>query len=232
MPTRIGILEWTNEHSTTSYPLAKPMSLMDFIVDASFVQFDGFIPILKTVTVKRTQVIITLQTDAGEVKVTVAKPNTSTLPGSSVVVESAGRYLGQLTFGQGLVNIFVQYLDAVLKLNIPFVSSVVRGVSSKSGVFSLAGYSGDVDVVTGPTPQERVLFFGQEDQQVTWNAGWLGTYLDRVPLKSLNKVLPIGNSVFIEDSDLIKITPTGNNLNVSVILPISTEVVSPAQRYG
>ena len=208
------------------------MTPMDFIVDASFVQFDGFIPTLKTVTVKRTQLVLAIQTDAGEVKVTVNKPSTSTFPGGIAVVESGGRYLGQLTFGQGLVNIFVQHLDAVLKLNIPFVSSVVRGVSSKSGVYSLAGYSGYVDVVTGATPQERALFFGQEGNQVTWNAGWLGTYVDRVPLKSLNKVLPIGNNVFIEDSDLIKITPTGNNLDVSVVLPLSTEVVSPAQRYG
>lgn len=232
MATRIGILEWTNEHSTTNYPLSKPMSPIDFIVDASFVQFDGFVPVLKTVTVKRTQLILALQTDAGEVKVTINKPSSSTFPGGSAVVMGGGRYLGELTFGQGLVNIFVQHLDAVLKLNIPFVPSVVRGVSSKSGVYSLAGYSGDVDVVTGATPQERALFFGQAGNQVTWNAGWLGTFIDRVPLKSLNKVLPIGNNVFIEDSDLIKITPSGNNLNVAVVVPLSTEVISPAQKYA
>ncbi|RTL07814.1 hypothetical protein EKK58_01315 [Candidatus Dependentiae bacterium] len=205
---------------------------MDFIVDASFIQFDGFVPVLKTVTVKRTQLVLALQTDAGEVKVTVNKPSSATFPGTGVTIQSGNRYLGTLTFGQGLVNIFTQHLDAVLKLNIPFVTSVVRGVNSKAGVFSLAGYSGDVDIVTGNTPQERALFFRQAGNQVTWNAGWLGTLVDRVPLKSLNKVLPIGNNVFIEDSDLIKITPIGNNLDVSVILPISREVISPAQRYG
>lgn len=231
MATRVGILEWTNENSTTNYPLSKAMSPLDFIVDASFVQFDGFVPILKTITVKRTQLIIALQTDAGEVKVVVNKPSSSTFPGTSVVIASGGRYLGELTFGQGLVNIFIQHLDAVLKLNIPFVPSVVRGINSKSGVFALAGYSGDVDVVTGATPPERALFFDQSAQQVTWNAGWLGTLIDRIPLKSLNKVLPIGNNVFIEDSDLIKITPIGNDLNVAVVLPLSTEVVSPAQKY-
>lgn len=231
MPTRVGILEWTNEHSVTNYPLSKPLTPLDFIVDASFVQFDGFIPVLKTVTVRRTQLILVILTDAGEVQVVVNKPSSITFPGTAVVVRGGGRYLGVLTFGQGLVDIFVRYLDAVLKPNIPFVPSVVRGVNSKGGVYSLAGYSGDVEVTTGPTPKERALFFEQAGNQVTWNAGWPGTLVDRVPLKSLNKVLPIGNNVFIEDSDLIKITPTGNNLNVSVILPISTEVISPSQRF-
>lgn len=231
MANRIGILEWSNEHSVTSYPLSKAMKPLDFIVDASFVQFDGFIPVLKTVVVTRTQLILTITTDAGDVKVTINKPATSTFPGTSVSLESGNRYLGVLVFGQGLADIFTQHLDATLKVNIPFLSSVVRGINSSSGVYSIAGYSGDVDVVTGATPQERSLFFGVDGNRVTWNAGWLGTRVEKVPLKSLNSVLPIGNAVFIEDSDLVKISPSGNDLQVGVIVPLSSEVISPAKKY-
>lgn len=231
MANRLGILEWTNEHSLSNYPLSKPMSPMDFIVDASFVQFDGFIPVLKSITVQRTQLILALLTDAGEVKVTVAKPASTFFPGTSVTLESGNRYLGSLTFGQGLLTIFVNHLDAVLRPNIPFHPSVVKGISSKNGVYAIGGYSGDVEFTTGATPQTRALFYGVEGNMVTWNAGWLGTHLDRTPLKSLNNVLPVNNNVFIEDSDLIKVTPVGSNLDVSVILPLTGEVISPGQTF-
>lgn len=231
MATKPGILEWTNEHSVSNYPLAKSIGLMDFIVDASFVQFDGFVPTLKTITVKRTQLTLLLSMDVGDVQVVVNKPSSFSFPGTSVFIERGERYLGALVFGQGLVDIFVQHLDAVLKVNAAFVPSVVRGVSSKGGVYTLADRYGDVPFTTGGTPQTRALFFDVAGDDVTWNAGWVGNFTDRVPLRTLNKVLPIANSVVIEDSDLIKVTPEGNGLSVSVILPISKDVVSPVKKY-
>ena len=231
MANRIGILEWANEQSLSSYPLSRSMSPSDFIIDASFVQFDGFTPTLKTVVVSRANVVLTIGTDDGEIKVTTAKPSSSVFPGMVVELDNGNRVIGTLTFGQGLVNIFTQHLDATLKLNIPFLPSVVRGINSNSGVYSIAGYSGDVEVFTGTTTAERTLFFETTDQEVTWNAGWLGTHIDKVPLKSLNSVLPLNNNVFIEESDLIKISPNGNDLQIDVTLPLTRDVLSPAKKY-
>lgn len=231
MNNTIGILEWTNEHSNSSYPLSKPFSPQDFIVDASFVQFDGFTPILKTITVKQGKATIVLTTDAGDVSAVVSRPGISYFPGYVLEFKSGNRYLGQLTFGQGLVTLFATYLDAVLKLNIPFIPSVVRGVSSRCGLYALSGYSGDVNVFTGSTPQTRSIFFDVSGNDVIWNAGWLGTQTQQQPLKTLNGVTPRANALFIEDSDLIKATPQGDGILVSVVVPLTSEVISPVTKY-
>ena len=234
MNNTIGILEWTNENSNSSYPLSQPFPLQDFIVDATFVQFDGFVPVLKMITIEQGQATIVLTTDAGDVPVVVSCPPVSYFPGYAVEFRSGERYLGQLVFGQGLVTLFTMYLNTVLKPNIPFVPSVVRGVSSHSGVYAIAGYVGNVNVYTGPSPQNRTIFFGIAGNQVTWNAGWLGNQIQQVPLKTLNGVLPVEgtNALFIEDSDLIKVTPQGDGILVSVVVPLANEVVSPVTSYA
>lgn len=231
MNNTIGILEWTNEHSNSSYPLSKPFTPQDFIVDAMFVQFDGFVPVLKTITIKQGKATIVVTTDAGDVSVIVSRPSISYFPGFAVELRAAGRFLGQLVFGQGLVTLFSTHLEAVLKPNISFLPSVVRGISSRGGLYSLAGYSGDVNVYTGPTPQSRSIFFNQSGNQVTWNAGWAGNQLQQQPLKTLNGVAPRGNALFIEDSELIKATPQGDGVLVSVVVPLTNVAVSPVTRY-
>lgn len=231
MNNTIGILEWTNEHSVSSYPLAKAFTPQDFIVDASFVQFDGFVPVLKSITIKQGKATLVIITDAGDVSVVVSRPSSYYFPGYSVELRAGGRYLGQLVFGQGLVTLFSTHLDAVLKPNIAFLPSVVRGISSRGGLYSLAGYSGDVNVFTGVTPQLRTIFFDQLGNQVTWNAGWLGNQVEQQPLKTLNGVTPIGNALFIEDSDLVKVTPQGDGVLLSVVVPLSDEVISPVTKY-
>lgn len=231
MNNTVGILEWTNEHSNSSYPLSKPFVPQDFIIDASFVQFDGFVPTLKSITIKQGKATLVVTTDAGDISIVVSRPSATYFPGYSVELRSGDRYLGQLVFGQGLVSLFTIHLDTVLKPNIPFLSSVVRGISSRGGLYAFAGYSGDVNVNTGPTPQSRSIFFDINGNEVTWNAGWLGTQTQQQPLKTLNGVRPQANAVYIEDSDLIKATPQGDGILISVVVPLTHEVVSPVTKY-
>ncbi len=232
MDTAIGILEWTNEHSNGSYPLTQPINPQDFIVDASFLQFDGFIPVLKSLSVRQGKATLVVLTDAGDISVVVDRPSSSFFPGTFVELRSATRYLGRLVFGQGLPALFSIYLDTTLRLNIPFVPSVVRGVPSNSGVYALAGYTGDVVVNTGESAEVRSLFFSTSGNQVTWNAGWLGNQVTQQALKTLNGVTPINNAVFIEDSDLIKVEPQSGGVSLSVIGSLSRDIVAPTVKYG
>ena len=231
MTNTYGILEWTNEHSLSGYPLTRSFAPNDFIVDASFVQFDGFVPVLKTLLVSQTKIVLTITTDAGDVAVPVSKPISSYFPGQTVAVVAGDRQLGYLVFGQGLPAIFSLHLDTLLKLNIPFSPGVVRGVSSRAGVFSITGYDQSVNIRTGDSATSRSIFFDLAGNLVTWNAGWLDSKDERTPLKTLNGMTPVNNAVFIQDSDIIKVTPQGDTVLVRVAVPVGHSVISPVTTY-
>lgn len=231
MNNTYGILEWNNENSVSCYPLSRLFTPADFIVDATFVQFDAFVPILKSVAVSQGVVTITITTDAGDIVTSIDKPSSSYTPGYIVKLTSNNRHLGFLVFGQGLVSIFNTYIETTIKANIPFDISTVRGISSKAGVYSIAGYTGDVNIYTGDSKPQQTLFFDISGNNVTWNAGSLATAADAVALMTLNGVTPINNAVFIEDSTLIKLAPRETGLLVSVNMPLSNNIVSPITRY-
>lgn len=230
MNNTYGVLEWTNENGLSSYPLTKMITPSDFLIDASFVQFDGFVPVLKSMTVSQSKVVLVLVTDAGNITVEIAKPLSTQFPNTVVAVTTANRKLGFLVFGQGLATIFSLYLDTTLTLNIPFLPSVVRGVNSNAGVYSIEAYTRAVNIYTGATADQSI-FFDVASNNVTWNAGALPTVISTNPLKTLNGVHPIGNAVFIEDSDVIKVLPQSEGLLLSVSIPIMHGVISPVTQY-
>lgn len=235
-----GILEWTNENSLSAYPLSRRMDPPDFIVDATFLQFDGFTPVLKSVTVTSSKLTLVLTTDAGDVSVSVNRPTSSYFPGYSVSVDTSDRHLGYLVFGQGLVTMFALHLDATLKLNIPFSPSVVRGVSSRAGVYSLEGLYGDVVISTGENPEDRtVMLTNVTDDypesgniEVEWSAGSLGRYREEQPLLTINGVSPLDNALFLQESEVIKVSPNGNKVGISLAVPIGHTSISPATTYA
>ena len=233
MSNTYGILEWTNEHSLNSYPLSKAVAPLDFLVDAAFVQFDGFVPVLKQITVEQNRLTLVVTTDAGDIQVVVARPNSRIYASGYTVrlASSAGRHLGHLVFGLGLVSIFNTRLNDVVKLNIPFHASCVRGVNSRAGVYSIEKLTGAVEVSTGQTLAEQTLFFSTEANEVTWNAGYLPPAVTSTPLKTLNGVHPVNNAVFIEDSELIKATPQAAGVLLELGVPIGYDSISPATTY-
>ena len=234
MNNTYGILEWSNEHSLGSYPLAKVFNPVDFLVDATFVQFDGFVPVLKQLKVTQTTMTITITTDAGDVDVLVSKPGPSDYAPelSARVVSSKGRHLGYLVFGQGLVTVFATKLNDTVKVNIPFHQTCVRGVNSNSGVYSIEGYAGAVNITTGSSPAARSIFFDTSDPVVTWNAGFVSAQQPGLPLKTINGVTPVNNAVFIQDSDLIKVTPQGNGVLIALGVALGYDIISPATKYA
>ena len=58
-------LNWQNENSLSNFPLSSYIEFRDFLVDARFVQFDNFTPVLNTITVDETSVTLTITFDYG-----------------------------------------------------------------------------------------------------------------------------------------------------------------------
>jgi hypothetical protein len=68
-----GILAWQNENGLQHYPLVKDTIVKDFIVDASFIQFDNFIPILHSIEVKANKILVTILFDLESVTVEIQR---------------------------------------------------------------------------------------------------------------------------------------------------------------
>lgn len=234
MSTNFGILEWSNEHSQSSYPLSQLFEQNDFIVDASFVQFEGFVPIFKSLSILQRVMTLVLTLDSGDVSVEIIKPSTSYFPGQYVqeIYDVSGeRRAGRLVFGGGLPEMFSKHISTALQVNIPFLPSVVRGISKKMGVYSIEGQYGGVNIYTGLSKITQTLFFDIVNNAVTWNAASVPVSINTNPLKTLNGVVPIANAILIDDSDIIKVTPRGDTVLISVAVPIAFNSISPATKY-
>lgn len=205
---------------------------IDFLIDASFIQFDNFTPVLKTIKVGAVSLTLTLTVDTGDVQMVVLKPGPDFFPGYSQRLVSGDRHIGFLVFGQGLLEMFNSNLNDTLRINVAFLPTVVRSLNSQGGVYSIQGKTGAVNIYTGPTPPERTLFFKQTGQTVDWNAGYLSPATPGIPLLTLNKLEPKFNATFIQDSNLVKVNPDGDGLILSLGVPITTNTVSPALKYS
>lgn len=229
----IGALEWLNEHALTDYPLTKYVGIHDFLLDANFVQFDGFVPVLKQCTVLKDQLDLLIQFDEETKKVSIAKQGF--IPETSIEITSNSRYLGCIVLGPGLFTLFDKDIGTVFNWNIPFSSSTVVAVNKEAGVYSIDSLFGNVSFDTG-TGIARTIFYGilteNNSSTVIWNAVSLpdSVFSDIVPLKTLNGVHPVKNAVTIKGSELIKITPSLNTLTFG----LSTEGtnVIPSRSYS
>lgn len=214
-----GALEWLNEHALTDYPLTGYAGVYDFLLDANFVQFDGFVPILVQGEVKQDSLVLDIQFDRSLVQLTLLQ--NSVLPESSVRVYEAdtSRYLGCLVFGSGIYSLFQNSIGTVFSWNLPFCASTVIPVNSRNGVYSIDKVSGDLNISTGIDKNHRTIFFGVDvpNKTVIWNAVGLDEIKDvNVALKTLNGVRPINNTVIVGGSELIKVTPGSGSLSFGV----------------
>src|SRR5574343_827523 len=206
----IGKLEWLNEHTLTDYPLTKYVGSHDFFLDANFIQFDGFVPVLKSYTIGTDSMSFVLTVDSGEFTFSLNK--VSYIPETALNLRDGTRYLGCIVFGSGIYNLFDEEVGSTVTLNAPFCSSTVSSVNSNAGEDSINGQYGDLNVVT-----DENLFFSINGNDVTWNAVSLPDLpVGVVPLKTLNHVAPSGNAILLKSSELFKITPSGNSLIFSL----------------
>lgn len=227
----LGILEWQNEHALTDYPLSSYTGFNDFIVDAAFIQFDNFIPVLQKVVVTSSEITVYILFDCGVKTCSITKDYFDTC----YKFYDKDRYLGFVVFGRGIYSLFDTAVGKEFVWNIPFAASTVTIVNSKAGVFSLEGLTGDILVHTGETSITRSIFFeiSRELNEITWNAVALKAFPDEdiIALKTINNVPAVNNEIFLKGSDIIRFVPFESGLKV-VLASESAPNVLHADKYG
>ena len=173
-------------------------------------QFDGFVPVLKTVEVSAEELVFSILIDSKTLTATLSVEDF--VPGYKLVLRDDARYIGVLVFGRGARSVFDFQVGQTLKINTSFLPIVVKSIPSNCGVYSINDMYGALTVTNQPEITETV-----DGQNVTFNALALcNPDTDKV-LLTLNGVLPTGNNITIDDSELIKVLGAGSSVNFSLI---------------
>ena len=138
----IGITEWQNNQ--TDYPLKSAGKLSGIFCDASFVQFDGFIPILNSVSIvsDKLQMVFTMDDGTQTFEPLIADIS----QGYKYRLRSNNRYYGVVVFGRSIDSIISGVYGASITAGYRFESCTVRSIDSTNGVYSLQGNYGDVSI--------------------------------------------------------------------------------------
>lgn len=218
----VNINSWLTETSLTPYPLTKSFGYDAMFTDASFIQFDNFVPVLKSVAVHNSDFIMAIIFDLSTETFTIPIDDISTI-GSSYRLTSGTRYLGKLVFGSG-VSKFVEASgdNTTLSLNIPFLTHTVKSIPSGCGVFALNSKFGALQITS-----DDFISFESEDvegvHQITFNAIAIPPDIDEPYLKTLNLIGPTSNSVFIASTDIIKVQGQASTIEISLVGTAASE---------
>lgn len=208
------VIPWHNENALTEYPLVKSYGYNGFLVDAQFIQFDDFVPSLKTIKVNDTNVdiVITLQTGDLLSSIPIIDFQDSPFNYELVIGDS---YLGFLSFGvTAYTMLTTEMVNLVTKtLNIPFLGTVVKSIPSQAGLYSLNGRYGALTL-----SETDEVHFNQTGQEVVMDIYTLPTESDVLYLKTLNSIPPVDNSVNLILPDVVKLSAQGASaLELSLI---------------
>ncbi len=206
--TNTGIIPWRNETGAFSYPLTYNAILnSNVLVDAYWIQFDSFIPTLKSIAVEADVISFTINTQEGDGVFTLDWPDVT---GMLNMADSLGRFIGKIVFGDGLQEFYSANLGSVVNINAKFIASTVHSIPSNSGVFSFEKAIGDVEVVG-----DGNLFFTLESQGVVFDAvGVPACAPDVNPLKTINGVN--APNIRLITNDVINWLPAGNGIKLEL----------------
>jgi hypothetical protein len=233
MENLYGVLEWRNEHSNNAYPLSSPLFIADLLVDANFVQFEGSLPVFKSLAVTYTVATLTLTIAAVDYAITLTKPSTDTYASltSVKIYDNTDNYLGSLSFGVGLYQLFDRFVNTVHTINIPFLPICVNYLSGSAGVYSIAGVYGAVNFNTADNGVKHI-FHHITDQQVEWNAVTVPPLEAGTALKTLNHKAPIENNIQIKDNPVLRFIPDGGGLSVKLATSLANVKILPTTDYA
>lgn len=208
----LNVLSWQNESSLSPYPLAKSIGYDNLLIDANFVQFDAFSPVLKTLTVGSDKYIFEIVFDRVTKLVEVDKADLTGVP-FDVTIYDGTRYLGKLVLGPEALAIYDLLGSRTLKTNTKFLQFLVKSIPSNCGVYSIDSFFGDLSFL-----HDDHIWYEGSGQNITFNAVALEGLTDEPYLKTLNLVPPANNNLNITESEIIKVTGAGIGLvTISVV---------------
>ncbi len=205
----IGILPWRDENGTTNYPFANSVfDVSSVFVDGIFIQFDGYLPTLKSIQFTDTAYVFELLTYKGTVTGLLDYPAVSD---TVTFTDSLGVFHGKLIVGDGLAILRQRYITSTLVLNIEVSPSAVRSIASASGVFSIDGYT-DVDTFSGGTVQH--IHFEPLANGVFVDAVYTPFCENNNPLLTINGAS--GNNITLNVPDILTLTPITGGVRIDL----------------
>jgi hypothetical protein len=208
-------LNYQNENELSGYPLRQGLEVANVISDASFIQFDNFVPVLKTILVDADKITVSVLFDSGLIdNITFLKSNYSEILNFVRVYQVDPynptnihyRFLGTLTFGSGLPRLWSAYVGRKIVFDVPFTPETVRSIPSSGGVYTFDGCYGAVDL--GSTQEDSSIFYNSvpASRSLVFNAvaGHVVESVSSPGLKMINLVKPLNNNINIISNDVIK----------------------------
>ena len=218
-------LSWQNEHALSNFPFKEAFDIPDLLVDAKFVQFDNFIPVLNHIVVGSDRLTLAITFDYGQ-RANIELQKEQYLRGDSyryvrIYTQNNTRYLGTLVFGRGAEDLWNSYVGRKLDYNIAFLPETVRSVPSKDAVYTLDNNFGDLEL--GRTALDSTIFYNTslELNSITFNAvGGHGVPEGKVKegLRKINLVPPRNNNINLASNDVIKLKAfNGASLTIDLV---------------
>lgn len=224
-------LSWQNEAALSNHPFAFELEIQDVIVDAKFVQFDNFIPILNYIQVERESLRLAITFDYGQNSSITLLKSTYTQGDKYKCVriyDPAGyRYLGTLTFGAGVYALWEAYVGRKLAYDVSFAEYVVRSIPSKDAVYLFDGSFGDVEL--GRTVSDTTIFYNTRtpaDNDAGWNSitfnavaghSVTDTLQNFNGLRKINLVPPLHNNITLSSNEVVKVNVSNNTCTINLV---------------
>jgi hypothetical protein len=221
-------LNWQNENTLSGYPFDSELDIQGFIVDARFIQFDNFIPALKSAYIDTDRITLAVSFDYGEATNLVFLKSKYSLgePYRHIRIyqPSNNRYLGDIVFGEGVEKLWQEYIGQRLSYNALFSAETVRSIPSKDAVYLFDSSYGDITL--GRTALDRSVFYNvsEELNSITFNAVAGHSVTEAVNsgtshgLKQINLVKPLNNNINLASNDIVKITTVNaSSLQISLV---------------
>lgn len=199
-------LNWRNENGMSAFPLAVDIEPLDVIVDARFIQFDNFIPVLEYVMVEASSLRLAITFDAGLRDDITYTPVSGDTKSVRIYTASGDRYLGSVSFGGGTETLWRDYVGRKLTYRQPFLREVVRSIPSRDAVYTLDSLYGDVTLARGG--EDSSIFYNASAPRNALVFNAVAGHKITSPLKGLkqiNLVKPLNNNINLAANDVIKV---------------------------
>lgn len=220
-----NVLPWQGEHSLSGFPFDVELDTRDFIVDAQFIQFEGFTPTLNHIYVEYDRIKLSMTFDYGtQTSVELLKAaydRGDSYRSLHIYTPARDRYLGTLTFGAGALTLWESYTGQKISYNSQFTPSVVRSIPLMDAVYTLDSSYGDVTL--GRTEADSTIFYNVSENlnALTFNAVTGHSVPDDakpVGLRKINLVTPLHNNINLASNDVIKIASfNSQSLTVNLV---------------
>lgn len=218
--SRYNPLGWQNQNGLSNYPLETAFEQQDFLTDARFVQFDGFVPRIDYVFVENNSIKLSITFDYGQ-NTNIEFFKSQYDQGEhrrhlKIYQPITDRYLGALCFGTGVEKLLSNSVGKKIAGPFKFDVTTVISIPSKDAVYTLDDMFGDITL--SRTYEDKTIFYNNNSDlnTITFNAVSKAEISsgDRQGLRKINLVPPVNNNINLLANDTIKLS----SLNASSLV--------------